>query len=94
MSKLIIGSICLTDLGELVRQGHSAIQKGKNGKQYVNLAIWINDKEDKYGNNVSIQLSSVKEKRESEGKVYIGNGKTLGDNKPAAATNDAEDLPF
>jgi hypothetical protein len=75
MSILINGSLCLTDLVEQAQKGHSAFNRGKNNKVYVNFTEWVNDEPDAYGNHASIQLNSTKEKRETEGKVYIGNGK-------------------
>lgn len=83
MANLLIGSLCLTDILEKEKQGHSDITVGKNGKKYLNINIWINDTPDKFGNTVSIQLNSVKDKRESEGKVYIGNAKSLTPPTPA-----------
>ena len=51
--------------------------KGKTAT-YVNLAIYVDDKLDKFGNNVSIQLSQTKEEREAKKpKVYLGNGKVV-----------------
>lgn len=100
MSNRINSSICLTDLGDKYRAGHSAFTKGNNGKIYVNLTTWINDAPDNYGNNVSHQLNSKADKWEAEGKVYVGNGKTA-DAQPAPVTvvnppavEDGNDLPF
>jgi hypothetical protein len=76
MSNRINSSLCLTDLGEKYRAGHSAFSKGNNGKIYVNITSWINDEADKFGNDVSHQLNSKQDQREAEGKVYVGNGKT------------------
>ena len=89
-SQLFGGSICITDLMETLKQQHSAFSKSpKNGKVYANILVWINDDEDKYGNNVSLQLSSTKDKRDSEEKVYIGNAKRLETTKPVGA----KDIP-
>jgi hypothetical protein len=38
---------------------------------YLDIDIWINDKPDQYGNDVSIEQSVKKD----EPKIYIGNGK-------------------
>jgi hypothetical protein len=102
MSKLINASICFTELMDHAKKAHSAFSRSeKNQKAYVNVQIWINDEQDKYGNDASLMLNSTKEKRESEGKVYIGNGKwsTFGQSEPkkpdpfdAPVKND--DLPF
>ena len=76
MSERINAYICLTDLGTATRAKHSAISTAKNGKVYANITIWINEEKDKFDNDVSLQLNSKQDQRESEGKVYIGNGKT------------------
>lgn len=96
MSNRINSSICLTDLSDKYRAGHSAFTKANNGKVYVNLTTWINDSPDSYGNNVSHQLNSKADKREAEGKVYVGNGKTadVQPAAPAAANAEPESLPF
>lgn len=84
MSKLFGGSICLTDLVEQARKGHSAFTKSpKNGKVYCNIVVWENDQEDKYGHTHAFQLSSTKEKREAEGKIYFGNVKPIESKTPA-----------
>lgn len=102
MSDLLVGSICYTELVELAKKGHSAFSRSeKNGKVYFNVALWMNPEADKFGNTVSIQLNSTKEKRDEEGKVYIGNAKPLKSNAkpqytaPSSVTPaDDDDLPF
>ena len=96
MSNRINASICLSDIGEKVKEGHSSIKIGNNGKKYVAVTIWVNDISDKYGNNVSIQLNSAQDKRDAEGKVYVGNGKTADAVSSAApiSGNEGSDLPF
>jgi hypothetical protein len=72
MSKLRTASICYTDLAEAAKSGHTAFSRAKNGKVYFNVAIWDNEEENKFGQNVSIQLSP---KKDTESKpLYIGNG--------------------
>jgi hypothetical protein len=94
MSKLLTGSVCLTDLIEQAKKKHSAFSKAKNDKIYGNIAIWINDEPDKYGNTVSIQLNSEKDKRDAEGKIYIGNAKPLPNQKAAQIEEtDTNNLP-
>ena len=44
---------------------------GKQGT-YLDLAIWVNDEADKYGNDVSIEQRVEK----GQPKIYLGNGKT------------------
>lgn len=89
MSEFILGSMCLTTLIEKAKQGHSAFSKSqKDGKVYFNYAEWVNDDPNEYGQHSSILLSSTKEKKEEEGKVYVGNGKKY-ENKPVTQS----DLP-
>jgi len=94
MSEFITGSMCLTTLIEKAKSGHSAFSKSpKDGKGYFNYAEWINDEANEFGQHSSILLSSHKDKKEEEGKVYIGNGKRF-ENKPVEAkdiTNDSFD---
>ena len=104
MSKSFYGSICLTDLIEQMKVKHSAFSKGKNGKIYANVNVWLNDQQDKFGNIMSVQLNPTKERKDTDAKVYIGNMKESEnspkpvDNKDiesVAADFDAvDDLPF
>lgn len=89
-NQLFGGSICVTDLMDALKSGHSAFSKANNKKVYANILVWHNEEPDKYGNLISLQLSSTKDKRESEEKVYIGNAKKLETNKPVSA-NDLPD---
>jgi hypothetical protein len=83
MSKLFSGSICLTDIVEQAKKGHSAFSKSqKNGKVYFNFLLWENDEVDKYDNTHSLQLNSLKDKKEAEGKIYIGNAKPIETKQP------------
>ena len=75
MSQLLNGSLCLTDIIAKLTEGHSAFSKAKNGKIYFNITQWINDEKDKYGNESSLLLNSTKEKKDAEGKFYIGHAK-------------------
>jgi hypothetical protein len=99
MSKLIHASICVSDITKQVTKYHT------NGKKYLSVDIWINDEEDKFGNNVSLNISQSKEDREAKTrKTYIGNGKTKfgfdESSKPApiptSTVNDDDDdsIPF
>jgi hypothetical protein len=107
MSKLLSGSICLTDIPK-----DKIWKSEKTGKQYLNINVWINDDADKFGNNGSIQVNQTKEEREAKDtKVYVGNLKfveakqqnaaanvPVKKSAPAAPVEDAEivddDLPF
>lgn len=98
MSQLLNGSICLTDLVDKFKEGHSAFVKAQNGKYYFNFSQWLNDDPDKFGNHSSIMLRSSKDEREAEGKVYIGNAKKNIAEQPQpisqADRNQFDDLPF
>lgn len=110
MNTVINGSICLTDLIDKCKAGHSAFTKGKNGKIYLNYTEWINDEPNQYGQHSSLLLNSHKDKKAEEGKVYIGNGKkgeyvaeAPNDNDkanldistaPVASGEPIDDLPF
>lgn len=102
MSKLIHASICVSDIPKELIKPHS------NGKKYLAVDIWINDEEDRFGNNCSLNISQSKEEREAKTKkIYIGNGKTKFGfdnsessqstrNKPSAPQSDDDDdsIPF
>lgn len=102
MSKLINASICFTDLMDLAKKPHSAFTRSdKNHKAYVSVQIWINDEPDKYGNDVSLMMNSTQKSKDVEGKVYIGNGKTVNFDKKEPQKQDPfnapvvnDDLPF
>jgi hypothetical protein len=92
MSTFITGSMCLTTLIEKAKEGHSAFTKSaKNGKVYFNYAEWVNDEPNEHGHHSSIQLNSTKEKRDAEGKVYIGNGKKTDTTKPIGKNDIGND---
>ena len=98
MSKLFGGSICLTELNNLAKTGHSAFSKAGNGKIYVNINIWENDTADKFDNTHSIQVNPKKDSPDT--KAYIGNAKPVGRKEPEelpagdASIPDDDDLPF
>ena len=77
-SKLFSGTICVTDLLQKLKEGHSAFVKVEsNGKIYCNVLLWENSVPDKYNNSHSVQLNSKKELKDSEGKAYVGNFKPI-----------------
>lgn len=90
-NQLFYGSICLTDISELAKKKNSAFVKAANGKIYVNVHIWLNAEEDKFGNVLSIKTNPEKSKRETDGSHYIGNCKRS-DKK--ITDEDVSDLPF
>jgi hypothetical protein len=63
--KLITASI------DVMKIEKSRLITGKKGT-YLNLTIWVNDKEDQFGNDVSIEQRTDK----GQTKIYLGNGKT------------------
>lgn len=90
MSKLITASVNLQKIDK------DKLIKGEKGT-YLNLTVWVNDEDDQFGNNVSVQQSLSKDEREAgAAKIYLGNGKAY-DDKPQAAKSSAgadSDLPF
>lgn len=72
MATIISASIDLTKIDK------SRIVPGKNGAQYYNISINVNDEADQYGNNASVTTNQSKEERDAKTpKVYLGNGKTV-----------------
>lgn len=102
MSRLRTASLCLTDILSAAKAGHTAFSRSdKNQKVYFNVSIWDNDEKNKFGQDVSIQLSPKKD-TDSE-RLYIGNGEKQ-EYTPAVTTNtpeapvvpegEGDDLPF
>lgn len=90
MSKMITGSICLTDIIDKAKQGHSAFNKAHNGKVYCNILVWENDEPDKFNNNFSVQLNPKKDADESEKKQYVGNMKFIATNATPPQQDDLD----
>ena len=90
------GSICMTDLSNAFKANHSAFNKSeKNGKLYANIAVWLNDEPDQYGNILSFQLNSKKDAPDE--KVYFGSAKLPADKAPSQTpdpTPASDDLGF
>ena|SRR5690348_12492917 len=81
MSKMITGSLCLSDILAKAKEGHSAFCKSeKNGKIYFSVLVWENDEPDQFQNNHSVQLNPKKDAPETEKKQYIGNMKFVASN--------------
>lgn len=91
-NRLLTGSLCLTDIVEKAKQGHSAFTKAANGKIYFNFLQWLNSEPDKFGNQSSLQLNSKKDKKDEEGKQYIGNAKFMEAGGEAPAPEEVPDL--
>jgi hypothetical protein len=64
MSKLLKCKI------DVLKINKELLFKGAKGT-YLDIDIWIQDKPDQYGNDISIQQSTKKD----EPKIYLGNGK-------------------
>jgi hypothetical protein len=83
-NKPMHGSICMSDLSTAFKAKHSAFNTSeKNGKLYANIAVWMNDEPDQYGNILSFQLNSIKDAPDE--KVYFGNAKLPSGAKPTPA---------
>lgn len=94
MSKLLLGSIDLNkiDKSQIVSKNKDG-QPFQNGAKYVNIAVWVNDKPDQYGNHASIQMG------DKDNRIYIGNLKEYQKQniqQESATNNDDEGdgLPF
>lgn len=62
--------------------------KGERGT-YLDIAIWLNDTPDKYGNDISIQQKTS----QGESKIYLGEGKFFVKRDEAPATTQTATLP-
>ena len=94
--------ICLEDLNAAPFN-----KSAKNSKTYCNIGVYVNDEPDQYQNVAGISLQQTQQEREDKvKKVYIGNLKfaaakgtaaspgTGTMDKPAAAVEPIDDLPF
>lgn len=92
MSRLLLGSINLTDLIAKVKSGEIDVFTSEKGVKYVNVAMWINDAPNEWG-----QVASLSHRNEKGNTTYLGNFK---DNKPQggqtgqAPQANADDLDF
>jgi hypothetical protein len=75
MGKPLQGSICISDIKAAQLEEHSAFRVGKDGKTYLNLTLWVNEKPDEYGNTMALQVNPAKDSPDK--KFYIGNFKEL-----------------
>jgi hypothetical protein len=63
---------------DLNKLDKSKIINGKNGSQYYNLNISVNDTTDQYGNNIQVTEPQTKEQRDAKTpKTFYGNGKVF-----------------
>jgi hypothetical protein len=57
--------------------------KGKEGEEYYNMDVIVNDQPDKFGQDVSVTEKQTKEDRMAKKpKNYIGSGKTVWSKEP------------
>lgn len=61
------GSICVSDLMQLVKDNPSVVSQSKNGKTYLNIDVYVKEVEDAYGNLASISV------KVGETRKYLGN---------------------
>jgi hypothetical protein len=84
MSKLLFGKINLSKIDK------TKLFTGDKGI-YLDVTIWLNDKPDKFGNDMSIEQAT----KQGEDKNYIGSAKYFTPKELAPATeDDVKNLPF
>jgi len=88
MSKSYYGSIDFSKLLEQAKSGNKAFSKSENGKIYLNLRMYINDEEDKFGNVASFQSNFKGAQKED--KFYFGNMK---ESTPIETEVNASEIP-
>ncbi len=93
MSKLYLGSIDVAKIKKelIVSKGKDGLPF-KNGAKYLDVAIWVNDTPDQYGNHLSIKIGG------KEDSIYLGNAKEYvkdgGNDVKKGGVKDDDDLPF
>lgn len=95
MSQSFYGSIDFSKLLEQAKAGNKAFTKTENGKIYLNVRVWVNDEEDKYGNIASFQSNFKGAQKED--KFYFGNlkeSKILEIEVKSEDVPSVDDLPF
>ena len=70
-SRMMYGSINVTELINQFKKSHNGFTKADNGNIYANVKVWLNQEQDQYNNDASIQITA---KAETDCKnFYIGN---------------------
>jgi hypothetical protein len=91
---------CSIDVSKIDK---SKLISGKNGAQYFNFDVIVNDKPNEYGKDVSIAIQQTKEERQAKNKkTFIGGGKTVWKSNSELPNKEKEfrvpdkdgDLPF
>lgn len=99
MAQLISASINLSKIDK------TKIVRGKDGAQYYDITISVNDSKNDYGQDVSIYEKQTKDQQQAkEKKNFLGNGKIFWSSRPTEqnspqpnqqqAPQDESDLPF
>ena len=83
MARLLTGSL---DVTKIIKE---KLYKGKKGT-YLNVSVWIEDNEDKYGNIASVQQQTKK----GEPKIYLGNLKEYSPDIEKPTETQEEEDPF
>lgn len=84
-------SICMTDIWEFAKKSHSALSRSeRNGKVYASLLIGDKDEPDQFNQDVYVKLNPHKDKKETEGGDFVGNGKIY---ESKAQEVQASDIP-
>lgn len=95
MSRLLLGSINLTELSEKIKSGEiDVFTSEKTGVKYVNVALFVNDTPDQYG-----QIASLSHRNKNLKTTYLGNFKENGAGGGSAGGNNTpqvnkDDLDF
>ena len=90
----LTGSINLTKIKKAIEDGQISVFKTESGQLLANVAVFVNDTPDQYGNDATIKAQPIKDKPDH--KIYIGNLKKKANavtevgNEP----NLVDDLPF
>lgn len=76
----------------------------KDGAQYYDLTVTLNDEKDQWGNDIAVTDAQTKEQRDAkEKKTYLGNGRVIWESKYEQKPDDYQksteaippgDLPF
>lgn len=88
IEKSYYGSIDFSKLIEMAKAGNKAFTKTETGKIYLNVRVWVNDEEDRFGNKASFQSNFKGATKED--KFYFGN---LKESKPFEENVNADDVP-
>ena len=94
MSKLLLGSINLTELSAKIKSGEiDVFTSEKTGAKYVNVAMWINDSPNEWG-----QVASLSHRNKNLKTTYLGNFKENGAGGSEGGSNaphvNKDDLDF